>query len=113
MRLLLDTASEATYSNLMAQIGQRLDEIGSLTAEGNDILAAHDTLAEALRRDALDINDLIAPTNLPETNLHLYYDIYLETVAKGIDTFSTTEAANLAVIANQCPLEGGIAAILV
>jgi len=52
-------------------------------------------------------NNSVGTTELIETNEKQVKEIYLNTVAKEVDSFTSTEVAALFAIANQCPMVGG------
>lgn len=53
------------------------------------------------------LNNALTDTAVYEYNARTVTDIYLETVAAGVDTFTDAQLSDLIAIAEQCPLAGG------
>lgn len=84
---------QAAMANLMAYHGNALE------------LA---TTSRALTADGVKAtNSAIATGELIEANHKAVNEVYLSTMAKEITEFTTDQAADLFVVANQCPLTGG------
>jgi hypothetical protein len=92
---------------LLATIGGLQQNISSLTALNSQALALADTSRVLTAESVKTTNASIGTSELIEANTKQVNGIYLSTVAKGIDGFTSEQATTLFSIANQCPLVGG------
>jgi hypothetical protein len=108
MDSLRDTSlTNAERMALQSTIGGLKQNISSLTALNNQALALADTSRVLTAEGVKTANAAIATSELIEANEKQVNEIYLGTVAKGIDGFTPAQASALFDIANQCPLVGG------
>ena len=71
---------------------------GLLSANASNVLTA----------DGVKLaNSSIVTTKLIEGNAKTVNEVYLATIGKDVDDFTTTQTSDLFAIANQCPLVGG------
>lgn len=73
-------------------------------------------LAQNIKNQEVDnvisMNNALPETQTYEKNEKIITDIYLQTIAKGIKEFSSTQKATILEIANECPYIGGPAVYL-
>lgn len=103
-----DTAStEAEADSLLglkAAVVAVASGIGfSLDTLGVRILEDTETDLAALKTN----NDAITTTETPADMLQIVNRLFFNSIASGIDTFTTTQKDTLLAIATMCPLEGG------
>jgi len=75
--------------------------LSSLCVQG--INALRDSSSSFLQTE----NGLLPSFKLYEQNEKIINDIYFSTLARGIDTFTVSQTADIYEIANQCPISGG------
>lgn len=103
-------ALAASHEDTMAINGQKITVFNSMNSNYQNILNLRDilTLQNANELDlAIAQNDSLIPLNIFQENEKLVHSVFLNTVAKGIDSFTYDQASILYEIANQCPNVGG------
>lgn len=103
-------AGGLTQSQIDSLMLQKSAHQAILDAEmaSNDALVGtvvSDRAAQAVVLEAT--NAAIAAATVPEVNEQTVNDIFLETVAVGVDTFNVSQASSLLATAQQCPPCGG------
>ena len=83
------------------------DSIASLLTQHQLVVQAFQAAVVAQADQLIVFNSSIQPVKIYEENEKKVNDIYLRTIAKGIDTFSQTQVNTLRSIALQCIYEGG------
>ncbi|MBL7778913.1 MAG: hypothetical protein JNK66_11545, partial [Chitinophagales bacterium] len=79
------------------------------TQQISEILPLHRTATQISVNAAKATNNNLQVSEQIENNLRLINNIYLNTVAANIDTFSSAQLDTLYYVALQCPLAGGVA----
>jgi len=102
-----ETLTPAQRQTIMANANGLQLSVRNLTTLNDQALQLAAT-SKALNADNVKAaNNSVGTTELIETNEKQVKEIYLNTVAKEVDSFTSTEAAALLAIANQCPMVGG------
>ena len=83
------------------------EDIAALTADNSSALQVAAEVKVLAAGDAKDANDGIVTTELIEANQKAINNIYLATIGKDVDVFTTEQATTLFDIASQCPMLGG------
>ncbi len=109
--------SQLTDSTNLAESSAVLEEFKDTTEYNNTgiLQAISDSLAlikdsllpQSVVGELLVVNASIDPANLIEQNEKDVNEVYLTTLAAGIDTFNAGQTDVLWWIANQCPITGG------
>ena len=107
----LDSNDQTAITNTIAQLQALQNSAYLLYTDMNNTAIADDSVRNA-KADNIE-NDVVALNAVEEieTNEQQVEQIYLSTVARGIYGFTLNQKTILNDIAQQCPLEGGIAVI--
>lgn len=103
-------AFATSFEDTMAINGQKITVFNSMNIQyqNNQNLRDILMLQNANELDlAIALNDSLMPLNIFQENEKLVHSVFLNTVAKGIDTFTYDQATILYEIAHQCPYLGG------
>ncbi len=92
---------------ILAGLNGYREDIRDLSAWSTAILQAVSSSKEQSAHTVQVTNTGIAIAELIEENQKTVNEIYLATIGKDVDIFSTTQAGALFDIANQCPMIGG------
>ena len=102
-----EALTTAQRQAILASLGGYRQTINSLTAWNGSALqlasSAKVLTAEGVRNNNANVNT----SELIETNEKSVNEVYLNTVSKDVDGFTSAQASELFDIANQCPMVGG------
>ncbi|MBV6404522.1 MAG: hypothetical protein IT228_00635 [Flavobacteriales bacterium] len=101
------TLTPAQRQGLLVGLSGYRQNINNLSAWNASALQLASTSKVLTAEGVKTANANIATSELIETNEKAVNEVYLATVGKNVDSFTTTQTADLFAIANQCPMLGG------
>ncbi|MCB9184389.1 MAG: hypothetical protein H6591_10755 [Flavobacteriales bacterium] len=99
--------TEAQKSFQLGAIQGLQQSIGELIAFNTQAMALAADSRVLSAEEVKNTNTMLGVTELTESNSKTVYEIYLSTVAKDVEEFTTQQTQDLFSVANQCPLLGG------
>lgn len=100
------TLSDSVIDGLSLKILTKITTVQNLVQQA---IAMQETRQGLIIDAALLSNNLIQSSNLVEQNHQIINKIYLQTIAKGIYTFTSGQVDSIIAVAEQCPYSGGSA----
>jgi len=102
----LTTAERAALTTTIVGLKTNIEGLLGLNAQALELAVS----GRSLNADNVKAANIgIATTELIESNARGVNNLYLSTIAKDVDGFTSAEATQLFDIANQCPMRGGTA----